>query len=130
MKRSKPKKYSKKDIPRLKRKLWPLFTAFIKKRDKGLCISCGTRCEANNAHCGHFIPKSICGKHLEFDERNNNLQCARCNVWLSGNGSMYAIGMIKKYGKDILEQLNKERIAHKGEQWEVKELEELIKKYQ
>lgn len=94
----------KKDAPtvsKMKKKLWKVFSVFIKQRDKGICYTCGAFCEGKNAHCGHFIPKSVGGLALYFHEDNNHLQCARCNIWLSGNQYIYGQKLGKKKVKEL-----------------------------
>lgn len=86
----------------LKKDLWKHFSAYIRKRDGGICFTCGARCEGSNYHAGHFIPKSVGGLSLYFHEDNVHGQCMRCNIHLGGNQYEYG----KRLG-DKAEQLYK-----------------------
>lgn len=102
-----PKKPSTKT---LKAKLWRVFSEYIRRRDeKDGCISCGKKVPWKEAQAGHYIPRTA-GLSTYFDERNVNLQCVACNLWRHGNLSGYAIGLRKKLGNDILEDLDKLRV--------------------
>lgn len=57
---------------------------------------------------GHYIPKSV-SLSLRFDERNVHPQCTACNRFRHGNLTQYALALEKKYGANILEQLDSER---------------------
>lgn len=95
---------SKNPIPSLRRKLTLVFNRYIRMRDKDLgCISCVTGAVEN---AGHF--KSVGSNpkpSMAFNEYNVNGQCIHCNYTLGGNEEGYKKGLIKKYGKDILEKL-------------------------
>lgn len=97
-----------KDKSAYKKRLWLLFSKYIRTRDNGRCISCGKQDDIRNMDAGHYIPKSA-GLSLYFDERNVNCQCTRCNRFLHGNLSQYALALMKKYGQTILEELEQER---------------------
>lgn len=56
---------------------------------------------------GHYIPTSICGEYLYFDERNVNCQCTACNRFKHGNLTEYARRLVEKYGGGILKKLDK-----------------------
>lgn len=118
-----------KSIKTLKRKAWETISRYVRKRDGYKCISCGN---AGN-ECGHYQRNSernqlLGGNELWYDLRNLNCQCTRCNKWLSGNLNQYAIYLEKKYGKGILQELNKLYLTPK--KWAKEELENLIKKYE
>ncbi len=99
----KPKKLPSARI--LKKRLWTIFSLYVRTRDKGICISCNKKCEMKEAQAGHFIPRTA-GLSTFFDERNVNLQCVGCNLWRHGNLSSYAVALRKKYGPEILEELD------------------------
>ena len=92
----------------MKKKAWDVFSKFIRQRDKGICISCGKPDDWKNTDAGHYIPKTA-GLSIYFDERNVNCQCTGCNRFRHGNLSAYAIALRKKYGPDILEELDAKR---------------------
>ena len=86
----------KKTTAQKKKALWRVFSEFIRKRDKGICFTCGaTGLSKHNYHAGHFVPRSVGGLALMFDEDNVHGQCYRCNMMLSGNLYLYG----KKLGK-------------------------------
>ncbi len=91
----------KKTNAQLKRKLWPIFAAFIKRRDNFVCYTCGRRVEGGNCHAGHFIPKGAGGLALYFHEDNVHVQCAGCNLFLAGNQYIYG----QKLGEEKVKEL-------------------------
>lgn len=102
-----PKSGSKKkrqpSISSLKKKLWTVFSLYIRQRDKGVCFTCGRHAEGSGYHAGHFVPKSVGGLALYFHEENVHGQCYNCNINLSGNQYEYA----KKLGLEKAEELLK-----------------------
>jgi len=109
-----------------KKILWRFFSKYIRQRDKGLCISCGKQSTWKDMDAGHYIPKTA-GLSIYFDERNVNAQCRRCNRFLHGNLSQYAIALRKKYGDDILEELEKQR--QKKVRFDIDDYREMIDYY-
>lgn len=124
-----PRKKKVETISHHKKRVWITVSKFIRLRDKGICFVCGKYAEGSAYHAGHFIPGSICGVSLFFSEVNLHGECYNCNINLGGNGALYALAMQKKYGPDIIEKLNKERLANKGKQWNHKMLDELLTHY-
>lgn len=104
---------------------------YIRKRDYNFqgyakCISCSV--VSNNLQVGHYYSRvHDFTTELGGDERTVNLQCSPCNELRRGNPREYAIGLIAKYGKDILNELDKKKKTSKY--WKMKELEELLKYY-
>jgi len=124
--KNKLNKYSKRDIPKLKRKAWIVFSLWIRKRDKGICFTCGRRGDLSAMNAGHFIPRSGHNK-VFFDEINVNCQCVSCNLWKHGNLHEYSARLIKKHGLEEFNKLVKRgRTIH---QFTVQELENIIAKY-
>jgi len=127
MKRTKLKKQSKVKISVLKKKLWKVFSEYIRKRDRFTCFICGRKGEGGGMHAGHFIPKSIGGIELYFDEENVHACCYHCNINLGGN--LYEYGM--KLGKetvDRLYQIKNTNISKWSEQDYLSKIEEYKKK--
>lgn len=120
-------------ISSLKNKLRRPFNAYIRLRDTdengvGKCISCNKPIVyGDNCHAGHYEPSSIVFANLDFDEVNVNGQCIHCNKFLEGNKSGYAVGLIRKYGAGVLDQLMLKRRL--GCQWTAFEYEVLIGQY-
>lgn len=92
-----------------KKFLWRVFSKYIRQRDDGVCISCGKKKHWKEMDAGHYIPKTLGGMNLYFDERNVNCQCVYCNRYLHGNLSKYALALQRKYGNNILEEFDKMR---------------------
>ena len=80
------------------------FSDYIRKRDKGVCICCGDKKEWKYQQAGHYISRSCFP--LRFNEKNVNCCCVRCNVFLNGNYPAYSLAMMKKYGDNILYELD------------------------
>lgn len=106
--RSVPKKQKAKKVPKLPialnktklhKKLWPLFSKYIRERDNYTCITCGKK--TYPAQAGHYRTGATCKKYLYYDERNVHCQCYHCNINLSGNWYEYQRRMWATYGKEI-----------------------------
>lgn len=109
----KPKK-KRATISSVKKKVWALFSQYIRMRDClkttgcasfGLCITCGKRYHFKLLQAGHFIP----GRHNAnlFSEEGCHAQCYNCNFNLGGNTLEYRRKIIEMYGEgydEILEQ--------------------------
>lgn len=111
----------KRPIKWLKKKAWEVFSLFIRQRDEK-CITCGGKVE-NAGHWRHGHTKAGF-----FDKRNVNGQCSRCNLYLSGNGSVYSLKMVRKYGVKKAEEMWKE--FSKDHIFTRKELINIIKEYE
>lgn len=97
----------------LKKKLWGIFSRFIRLShadENGMvrCFTCGALKNWKEAQAGHYHHGTV-SLNLYFDERNVKPQCVRCNMWLSGNGAEYALGLQRLYGPQILETLDAEK---------------------
>ena len=88
----------------LKKRFWKVFSEYIRRRDNGVCISCGKKERWQDCDAGHYIPKTA-GLAIYFDEKNVNAQCTYCNRFMHGNLASYAVALRRKYGPDILEEL-------------------------
>lgn len=108
-------KHGRSSVSKLKKKLWTVFAAYIKKRDNNICFTCGRKCEGSGAHAGHFIPKSTGGLALYFHEENVHCQCFNCNINLGGNQYIYG----EKLGPDMVAALRsiRQRIFKPTEEW-------------
>ena len=80
------------------------FNAWVRTRDAGQpCISCG-RMHKGRWHAGHY--RSVgSAPELRFEPLNVHLQCAPCNLYLSGNLTAYRINLIEKIGLEKVEWL-------------------------
>ncbi len=124
LKRTKLRKKSKTKLSTLRRKADETFNRYIRNRDGLVCISCGT---VGSVDAGHYVATSV-SANLRYDERNVNSQCRRCNRFLHGNLEGYAIGLLHKYGTEILEKLHKEKSVIC--QRTAKDYEEIISTYE
>lgn len=86
------------------RELQAAFNAWIRARDAGRpCISCGRHHEGR-WHAGHY--RSVGSEpSLRFEPDNVHLQCAPCNLHLSGNLIPYRVNLLKKIGAARVEWL-------------------------
>jgi len=110
MKKTKLKKKSKSRISLLKRKLWEFCKTIIRVRDGNICVICGKKnLEKGGWHTGHFLPSSTCGAFLRYDLRNLHSSCYNCNINLGGNGALYYLALIDKFGKAFVDSIIKDR---------------------
>jgi len=58
---------------------------------------------------GHYVPSSVGGFAIRYDEMNVHAQCMRCNVHLSGNPIEYRERMVKQYGEKEVKKLEARR---------------------
>jgi len=95
-------------ISTLDRKLWKLFSVYIRKRDRthgeyAPCISCGKMHLWKDLDAGHFINRRH--KTVKYHEKNVSAQCRVCNRFEEGNQFAYSKGLIKKYGEGVIKEL-------------------------
>ena len=112
-------------LPKLLEKTQKIFNAYIRARDKELgCISCGAEVE----QAGHYHSQ---GHHsaLRYDPINTNGQCRRCNMFLSGNLIKYRQGLVRKYGEQVVLELEEKANTNRLKKWSRSELEDLISLY-
>lgn len=123
------KKGEKKTVASLIKKLDKVFSLYIRKRDANgdyfTCITCNEIKLFSKADAGHYVSRGY--KSLRFDERNVHAQCTKCNRFLSGNMDEYTIFMIRRYGVDVLEELN--RLKYTVKQFTSQELQDMIDHY-
>jgi len=108
-------KYAKYSQPQLKEKAKDIFHKFIRLRDTNegswfICCSCNHSfmVRGHKLHAGHYYSAGHNGA-IEFDERNVNGQCDRCNTHLHSNALEYQKFMLKKYGQSVLDELEQKR---------------------
>lgn len=96
---------------KLVKKLDKIFSKWVRFKDakKGYvkCITCGKIEPPEDCDAGHYISREV--KALRWDERNVHPQCRQCNRFKEGRKDEYALALQRLYGKDILEELNKEK---------------------
>lgn len=119
-----------KPISSLKKKVWRVFSEWVRKRDSDengyiTCCTCSARIHWKEANSSHFLHGH--SKATFLDPRNVNASCIRCNLYLHGNLVEYAAFMKARYGWetiDALRELSKETWKPSRQ-----DLEELIQKY-
>lgn len=99
------------NLASLKKKLWAVFSLYIRTRDKFTCFTCGRKGSGSAIHAGHFIPRSSGGLGLYFHEDNVHAQCYHCNINLGGNQWEYGQRLGEKKVKELFE------IKRKITQW-------------
>jgi hypothetical protein len=91
--------------------------------DKGMrCISCGT---PNAIDPGHYYSVGA-WPSLRFNLHNIHRQCRECNGVKCGNVNEYENGLIGRYGKDYLDNLESLRVKYKTLKLTKYECEEAI----
>lgn len=130
-KKRKYRKLEQKTAQQLVKEADKYFSWYIRLRDsdyvkeksewQGTCISCpnsylvafmdrGKLHFTNYVDNGHFVSRGH--KIVRYDEENCNLQCKRCNKWLSGNAVNYRLGLDAKYGAGTADKLIQLAAAH------------------
>jgi hypothetical protein len=107
----------------LDKKLWTIFSKYIRLRDKDLpCVSCGKIIQGIS-HAGHYITRKYL--FVKFHEDNVHKQCPYCNTFLEGNSSDYRKNLINKVGLERVEWLeeNKKNIANLSVTWYKEKIE-------
>ena len=101
-------KLKKWSLAKWKKEFWKVFAVYIKRRDKGICITCGKGgLHGHEYQAGHCIPAGASPLPLYFSEKNVNGQCMRCNQFLGGMGAIYREKVDKKWGEGTYKELEK-----------------------
>ena len=131
------KKSRKKGVKYWKKKAWDAFSKYVRLRDAIettgtketlLCCSCGKPYPAFGKGCaqaGHFVPGRT--HALLFREKGVNGQGYNCNQTLNGNWVNYEKFMLKKYGKDVVEE--EKAAKYSNLKYTAIDLEEIYHKY-
>ena len=93
-----------KTYKQLIKELDAIYSKYIRKRDKGVCFTCGKEDSEKKMQAGHYISRRILS--CRYFDKNVHCQCKACNIYKEGNKPVYALNLQKKYGKDILEELD------------------------
>jgi hypothetical protein len=94
------KKYYDKQVKKAKKELWELQSKLIRIKSGGICFTCKKKFDWKKLEAGHF-------RHGwgDFEEKNIQAQCVKCNRYLHGNLGVYAVELDKKYGQGTAEEL-------------------------
>jgi len=91
------------------KKLDKLFSKYIRlsnsKNEICRCYTCGAMNHWKEMDAGHYITRQH--KATRWDERNVKVQCRRCNRFESGVSDEFALHLLKDYGQEVLEELNR-----------------------
>jgi hypothetical protein len=118
----------------LKRKLWPIFSEYVRLRDclfttrtltHGKCITCGVCLPIKKLQAGHYV--SGRRNSILFDEESVHAQCVYCNKFKNGAPVEYRKAIQDLYGNGYHEVLEKR--AKEIRKFTVPELEDLIEEY-
>jgi len=123
MKYTKKNQLRYKSISTLKKRAWKIFSEYIRKKEKGVCFTCGYRDNWKNMQAGHCIH----GDAVDFIEENIHCQCIRCNKFLNGNLEIYIPKFIRLYGFETYQKILDQK--HKKNKYSISELENIILKY-
>ena len=99
-----------------KQKVWTVFSEYIRlkyadKKGNVTCYTCGVVKNWKEMQAGHGF--SGRGNSILFDERIVRPQCKRCNIFLRGNYDIFHAKLVKEYGSDILDEINKLKKTNK-----------------
>ena len=114
-----------KSISQLKKQADKVFSLYIRNRDGGRCYTCGAVKPINEMQNGHYVTRGC--NQLRYNERNCHCQCVGCNIFKSGNMPEYAVALIKQYGPNILDELQREH--RKIKQFTREDLQDIINRY-
>lgn len=106
-----------KSVSFLKKKLWKIFSLYIRTRDNFTCFTCGKKADGAGMHAGHFITGATCPTELYFNVMNVHAQCYHCNINLSGNWVIYEQKMVDRYGIDEVYKLKQSRFKIDKKDW-------------
>jgi len=91
-----------------------------------LCCTCRLIYHWKKVHCGHYIPRNYLS--TRFDLKNVDPQCVGCNMFGGGKHDEFALHLIAKYGKNILEDLNTQK--NKPIKYTIANYQDMIESYQ
>ena len=116
-------------LSKAKKRAWSVFSLWIRQRgcigNTNTCITCGRVKQIKELQASHFIP----GRHNAtlFDERGCWPACYTCNVVLGSNPIKYYKWMLKKYGQEMIDEL--ERLSETTVKYTVEDYLEIESKY-
>lgn len=101
-----------------------VFNRWIRLRDYlRPCISCGK--ENATWDAGHY--RSVgAAPQLRFDEMNVHKQCVHCNQHKSGNAIEMRIGLVNRYGVEVVERLES---TNESVKWTIEDAQRIKREY-
>jgi hypothetical protein len=123
----KTKKYQASEKKKWHKKAWNIFSKYVRRRSADFrgyteCYTCLKQFDWKELHAGHRHHNK-----LDFDERNINPQCAKCNTYLHGNLGNYERHLIEDYGLEEVKKLEQKANQHKG--YSTEDLKTIFEKY-
>lgn len=129
---AKPKKRKKLTIPKLRDKVWRVFSRYIRLKNAEQydntfyiwCVTCGKTYPFAEMQSGHF--KHGKDRECYFDERNVHPQCVACNHFHKTTAMQkYTVFMLGKYGREVVDELlNSKKVI-----WKREVLEDILETY-
>jgi len=103
----------------LKGMLWNVFARYIRQRDAGICITCGSYKTFEELQAGHFAPVGDSDIELCFDEKNVNGECSTCNANFDGWHLVpMKRNLISKYGEKTVLDIERKRESKRVIKWD------------
>ena len=130
LRKAKEERARKNSLESLKKGVMLVCHKAVRLRDKYKdCVSCGAKWH-KDFQAGHY-KKAELYSNLKYNEFNINGQCQKCNLRLDGNPDGYKKGIIKRYGVEVLNMLEKMALEYKKDsfKWDREELKETRSKY-
>jgi hypothetical protein len=119
---------SEKGLDQLEHEARKEFQSWIRLRDVDYaCISCGTT-YTRQWDGGHFYKAELYSAMI-FNEMNCHKQCCYCNDHLDANLLEYRKGLIKRYGIEYVEELERIKDSLRSYKYSKSELLEIKAKY-
>lgn len=120
----------KKTISQLKKICWKLCSLFNRQKDADwrgyvACCTCGVIKHYSEGDAGHFLAGRTNG--ILFDDRGIHFQCKTCNGFKGGEQAIYEKFMLKRYGREVVDELY--RLRDSNVSFTTEELEKKILQY-
>lgn len=109
------------------KKLWDRQSKEIRQsaanfQDLVQCYTCSAWIHWKEAQVGHYWHNK-----LDFDKRNLKIQCVHCNHYLRGNLGVYGVRLVRDFGQEWYDELEKDKNRFKGYTFsDLKQLEKTI----
>jgi hypothetical protein len=110
VKRTRLKRIARTNQKKTETELWKECRRIVFEQYGTDCYTCGARnLQGRNLQCGHMWAKASVGAYLKYDIRILRPQCARCNLFLGGQGAIFYKRMLKEEGKEYMARLELDR---------------------
>ena len=113
------------------KKLWTVIRERYLQEDfekfNGKCVTCDKHLESwRDGQLAHFKAWAVCNSWFKYERKNLRLSCANCNRLSDGViGKRFADELVKQYGPDHLDWIEKENLKYRGQKMEVWEIVEM-----